>query len=149
MPNIAQALKAEIIRISRKEIKAAVTPLRSSNTGLKKVIAELKGKIAVLESDNKRLLAFQKTAEKGRSQVSPEVMEKVRITSKRIKALRTKLGLSQEEFAMLLGVSSQAVYAMEHKEGGFKMRTSTLSNFLLARKMGKREAKKRLEEIND
>jgi DNA-binding transcriptional regulator YiaG len=147
MPNIAQALKAEIIRISRKEIKASVNPIHKSNVSLKKTVAELKRKIAVLESENKQLLSFQKNIQKQKSQVPSEVAEKVRISSKSILKLRTKLGLSQDSFAKLLGVSSQNVHAMEHKVGRLKFRSATLSNLLSVRKMGRREAKKRLEEI--
>jgi DNA-binding transcriptional regulator YiaG len=79
--------------------------------------------------------------------VPPEVAEKARVTSKGIRKLRTKLGLSQDAFARLLGVSSQAVYAMEHKEGRIRLRPATMSNMLSVRGMGKREVKKRLEEI--
>ena len=144
MPNIAQAFKDEIVRISRKEIKASVGPLHKSNVSLKKVVAELKRKVASLESENKRLKS--KTIQTPR--VSPEAAEKVRITSKSIKILRSKLGLSQNSFGKLIGVSSQNVYAMEHKDGRrLKLRKNTLANLLSVRGMGKRDVKKRLEEI--
>jgi DNA-binding XRE family transcriptional regulator len=146
MPNFAQSLKSEIIRLSRKEIKVSVPPLRRSNINFKKSVAELKKKVTSLETENKRLLALYN---KTQSQVSPEAAKKVRITSKSIKKLRAKLGLSQESFAKLIGVSSQAVYAMEHKDGRMKLRTNTLANLLSARGMGKREAKKRVEEIEE
>lgn len=41
----------------------------------------------------------------------------------------------------------QAVYAMEHKSGRFKLRPATLANLISVRAMGKREAKKRLEDL--
>jgi DNA-binding transcriptional regulator YiaG len=148
MSNIAQALKAEIVRLSRKEIKASVTPLKKSNFALKKAVWELKDSVSVLTAENKRLSALCKSAQDKQPQVPPEAAEKARFTSKGIRILRTKLGLSQESFAKLLGVSSQAIYAMEHKEGRrLKLRAGTMSNLLSVRRMGKREVKRMLEEI--
>jgi DNA-binding transcriptional regulator YiaG len=148
MSNVAQALKDEIIRISHKEIKASVNPIHKSSVNLKKTVADLKKKIGFLESENKRLLKSAKIADEQVNNVSPEVAEKVRITSKSIYKLRTKLGLTQPSFAKLLGVSSQNVFALEHKEGRLRLRPKTLSNLLSIRDLGKREVKKRLEEIN-
>jgi DNA-binding transcriptional regulator YiaG len=147
MPNIAQVLKAEIARISRREIKDSLNRVHDSILTLRKAVSELKKKNAVLESENKQLLSFQKIIQKQMPQEGPEIAEKVRISSKGVRKLRTKLGLSQNSFASLLGVTSQAVFAMEKKEGRIKLRPATLSNLLNVRKMGKREAKKRLKEI--
>jgi DNA-binding transcriptional regulator YiaG len=148
MPNLSQALKTEISRISRHEIKTSIRPLHSSTIGLKKTVAELKKRIGVLESENKRLLSSHKTVEAKLAQVSPEEVEKIRITSKSIRALRAKLGLSQEEFGKLIGVSSQNVFVMEHKDGRLRFRGNTLNNIMAVKGIGKREAKKRLEEID-
>lgn len=147
MSNIAQALKDEIIRISHKEIKASVNPIHKANVNLKKMVSDLKKKIAFLESENKRLLKSAKIADEQVKNVSPEVAEKARLTSKSIYKLRAKLGLTQPSFAKLLGVSSQNVFALEHKEGRLRLRPKTLSNLLFVRDLGKREAKKKLEEI--
>ena len=68
MSNIAQVLKSEIIRLSRKEVRAAANPLRSSNFILKKTVAELKKRVGALEAENKRLCAI---AEKAKSRAFP------------------------------------------------------------------------------
>ena len=147
MPNLSQVIKAEISRISRKEIKAATNPIRSSTVSLKKTAADLKRKVAALESDTRRLVTFFNSlqAEK-QSQAVQTTDNKARITAKGIRKLRSKLGLSQEAFAKLLGVSSQAVYIMEHKEGRLSLRSATLSHLLSIRGIGKREAKAKLAE---
>ncbi len=148
MPNLSQVIKAEIARISRREIKAAVNPLRTSTIVLKKTAAQFKKRIAVLESDNKRLRGLQDaftSREKAQSAEEPD--RKVRITSKSIQKLRTKLGLSQESLAKLIGVSSQAIYLMEHKAGRLKLRSTTLSKLLTIKGMGKREAQAKLQEM--
>ena len=148
MPNLAQSLKSEIQRISRKEIKTTITPLHSSTVQLKKTIADLKRKVAALEADNKRLSSLQKKIQPVEPEVSPEIAEKVRIMAKSIKKLRDRLGLSQTDFGKLIGVSSQNVFVMEHKEGRLKPRGNTLANIMAVKGIGKREAKKRLEEMH-
>jgi DNA-binding transcriptional regulator YiaG len=147
MPNLSQVIKAEISRISRREIKTATNPVRSSTIILKKTAADLKRRIAALESDAKRILAFHHELQAERkSQTVKEPDNKARITAKGVRALRSKLGLSQESFAKLLGVSSQAVYIMEHKEGKLSLRSATLANLLSIRGIGKREAQARIAE---
>lgn len=148
MPNVALVLKAEIARISRLEIKEHLISLHDSMVALKKTVSELKYRTAVLESDNKRLLSLQKTVQELKPQTPQEIKGKVRLSSKGIRKLRTKLGLSQSAFADLLGVTSQAVYSMENKEGKLRLRPATLLNLLEVRKMGKREARKRIEEVS-
>ena len=53
--NIAQVLKAEISRISKKEAKALTSATRSTAIQLKKTVADLKGRLSALEKSNKEL----------------------------------------------------------------------------------------------
>lgn len=149
MPNLSQVIKAEIVRIAHKEIKTSVNPLRSSNFVLRRHVASLKKQVAALESDNKRFLALQNNLQekKAETQIAEVKDNNLRVTSKSVKALRTKLGLSQEGFASLLGISGQSVYAMEHKSGRLRLRIPTMTKLIGLRGIGKREAAKRLEEI--
>jgi DNA-binding transcriptional regulator YiaG len=147
MPNLSQVIKTEIARISRREIKAVANPIRNSTIILKRTAANLKKRIAALESDAKRLLAFYDVMQADRKlQAAQTPDNKARITAKGVRVLRGKLGLSQDSFARLLGVSSQAVYVMEHKEGRLNLRSATLANLLSVRGIGKREARARLAE---
>jgi DNA-binding transcriptional regulator YiaG len=140
-------IKAEIARISRRETKIATDPLRSAVTALKKSAADLKRRAAAIESDTRRLVAFYTALQTERQAQALQATDtKARITSKTVRALRSKLGLSQESFARLLGVSSQAVYIMEHKEGRLSLRSGTLANLLSVRGLGKREVRARLAE---
>jgi DNA-binding XRE family transcriptional regulator len=149
MANIAQALKAEIVRISRKEIKASVDSIHRTNIGLKKAATDFKKRIEALEAENKILKSLSKRFEDQKPEVTPEIAEKVRFTSKSIVILRIKLGLTQEQFGKIIGVSSQNIHAIEHKDGRLKFRAATLANLLSIRGLGKREAKKRLEEMGN
>ncbi len=148
MPNFSQSLKSEISRLSRREIKSFIKSIHSSNVSLKKTIADLRKRLAALEADSKRLSSIRQPEERLPA-LDPEEAGKARITAKNIKALRNKLGLSQAEFGKLIGVSRQNVFAMERKAGRMKVRAKTLTNILAARGMGKREAKKRLEGLEN
>ena len=145
MSNLLSVLKSEIVRVSRKEIRTVIKPLQTSNTSLKKTIIELKKRIALLESQNKQLQP--ETGSQGTPQVATDNAETLRINSKTIRSLRTKLNLSQGAFGKLLGVSSNAVYAMEHKDGRLNLRSATLSNLLALKSMGKREIRKKILEL--
>ena len=147
MPNLSVVIKEEIIRLSRKEIKASIAPLQKSNVVLKKTVAELKKQLSVLENSNKKLLKTSSATTANLPKVAPVEMGKARFTGKSVKTLREKLGASQDNFAKVLGVSSQSVYLMEHKTGRLRLRTGTLEKLVAVKAMGKKEFAKRLEEL--
>ena len=146
MPNLAAALKEEIIRLASKvsrqhslRIKVDVVRLKKSNVALKKIIAQL-------QKDNELLL----NAEKRRQLSAPVIANQkdtARISAKGIRAMRKKLSLSQAAFAKLVGVSSVAVFQWEKKSGPLKIRDTTRAALLSLRGVGAREAKRRLELV--
>jgi DNA-binding transcriptional regulator YiaG len=144
MSNVAKALKAEIARISRKEAKTAIDPIAKSNIGLRKIVADLKKRLAALEKENKRLLAGKRKEKPETSDASLEETKKARITSTTIRSLRNRLGLSQAEFAKLTGVTSHMVYLWENKEGPLNLREKSKAAILSIKGMGAREAKEKL-----
>ena len=144
MSNVAKALKGEISRISRREAKDAAAPIANSSAGLKKMVADLKRRVAALEKGNKRLLAGVK---KDKTEAPPkpsEEIKKARITSTTIRSLRNRLGLSQADFGKLAGVTTHAVYLWETKEGPLNLRDKTKAALLSIKGMGAREAKGKL-----
>ena len=52
--------------------------------------------------------------------------------------------MTQEEFAKLVGVSSQGVYVWESKPGMLRLREATKAALMAVRGLGAREAKERL-----
>jgi len=149
MSNIAKALKEEISRISRKEAKSAVDPIAKSNTGLKKIVADLKKRLAALEKENKRLLGGIKKEKPVFAPEPSEETRKARITSTTIRSLRSRLGLSQSEFGKLAGVTTGAVYLWENKEGPLNLRDKTKAAILSIKGMGAREAKEKLGKAEE
>ena len=137
MPNLSTILKGEITRLARKEIKAAVDPVRKATAGQRKEIAELKRQVAALQRDLKASLRPSKVlAQAG------EASGSTRFSAKGLKSLRAKLGLSAGEFGLLVGASGQSIYKWE--TGKAVPRASQLPALASVRGIGKREAAKRL-----
>jgi DNA-binding transcriptional regulator YiaG len=147
MPKLAEVLRGEIIRISRREARVATAGIREAKIRLTKTVADLKRRIAKLQGENKWLVAAEKRRLAQKPQISPEVSKKARLTSKGVRRLRRRLGLSQANFAKLLGASTQTVHMWETKEGALRLRGNTLAAVLSARGMGAREVKRKIAEM--
>ena len=137
MPNLSTILKGEITRLARKEIKAAVDPVRKASAGQRREIAELKRQVAALQRDLKAALKPSKVLKQ-----EGEASASKRFSAKGLKSLRAKLGLSAGEFGLLVGASGQSIYKWE--TGKAVPRASQLPALASVRGIGKREAAKRL-----
>jgi DNA-binding transcriptional regulator YiaG len=141
MPNIAAALKQEMSRIARKEIKAQTEPLRKANAQYRRDVAQLKRQA----TDLSRQLAYLEQQERRRASATPSQVdiEGKRFSRRGLKTHREKLGVSAAEYAKLVGVTAQSVYNWE--QGRAKPAAEQLASLLAIRGLGKREALKRLE----
>ena len=83
------------------------------------------------------------------AQAADTAADKARLTAKGMRSLRRKLRLSGQEFAQLVGVTGQAVYAWEKGNGPLKVRAKTRAAIVAIRGIGAREAKRRLAAMND
>lgn len=137
MPNLSTILKGEITRLARKEIKAAVDPVRKASAGQRREIAELKRQVAALQRDLKAALKPSKVLKQ-----EGEASASKRFSAKGMKSLRAKLGLSAGDFGLLVGASGQSIYKWE--TGKAVPRASQLPALASVRGIGKREAAKRL-----
>jgi len=138
MPDIKKVLASEIRRLARKEAKAALKPLQTQVSTLRKTIAAQNAKIRALE---KRIPAA--VAPKPKAESLPIVGE-VRITAESIIKLRRKLGLTQMQLAVLLEVSN---FSVSHWELGKTTPRDAFKRKIAAlRDMGKRELKRLLKE---
>lgn len=145
MPNLALVLKEEIRRLARREVKEDITRLRKDTAVLKRTAADLKRRVAKLEADNKRLVANSAKQRKESAQPVGDESQKARVSAKTIRQLRTKFKMSREQFGKLLGVSSQSIYQWERQEGRLMLRDRTKLAVVEVRRLGAREAQKRLE----
>jgi DNA-binding transcriptional regulator YiaG len=141
MANIASMLKDEISRISRKESRRLVDPLKKQVTGQRRAIAELKRRNVELERE---LAAMAKNGKRPAAAAEQdESGERLpRFSAPGLKALRARLGLSANDVGRLIGVSAQSVYNWE--QGKARPRRAQLVQLASLRGIGKREVAKRL-----
>ncbi len=117
MPNVAEVLKGEIARISRKEVKSAIETLEKSNHSLRKTVIDLKKRVASLEKENKLLTKESKKFKAESPEEEHGNGRKARFTSKGIRNLRNNLHLTQADFARLVGASPQSIHLWETRRG--------------------------------
>ena len=126
MANVMKELKAEIARIARSEIKAALAPIKSVNASQRKYIADLRRQLLDLEKENKVLARQLEKLGAAVPQPEPEVVDTGRawITAAGVRSMRKRLRLSQKDFADLVGVSLPTVANWESpkNEGKLKIR---------------------------
>lgn len=142
MSSIATALKAEIARVARKELKVELQTMRKASAGYRREIAALKKRVHTLERQVKHSGARQTQVKSEPS--SQEQGRQLRFSATRFAAQRQKLGLSAANFAKLLGVSAPSVYKWE--SGQTRPRRAQIEAIAAARRLGKREALARLEQ---
>ena len=143
MSNVASALKDEIIRLARKEIRAETEGLKKASAQLRSEISGLKKRVASLEKIVSRLSKSAAAGQKAKA--IPTDATRVRFRAKGLIALRQRLGLSATAMGNLLGVSAQTVYNWEAEKS--RPRQPQLVAFASLRGMGKRQAAAKLEAM--
>ena len=143
MSNIAVVLKDEIRRLAKKEVKANTSSTKGAVGQFRRDIAKLKRLVQAQQKE----IAFLKSQEQKRLE-QPQVkdeeeLEGVRFSARSARAQRRRLGLSQPDFARLVGVSPMTIYNWE--SGKSRPRKEQLAALVALRGVGKREAMKRLE----
>ena len=142
MPNIASALKAEISRIARKEIRAETSSFKKSNTSYRSEIAALKRRVQALEQQLRRVVRTTRPA--AVPEPSPDAT-KFRYSAKGLASQRRRLGLSARECGLLLGATPQSIYNWE--EGKIRPRAKHLPAIAALRTLGRKAARAHLESI--
>ena len=145
MPNVASVLREEISRLARKEIRQQVGPLRKANAELRRTVSALKSEVTALH----RKVRFLEQQEKRRLEAVPQknATKRVRFSPRGVKADRQRLGLSAKDYGALVGVSSLTIYSWEG--GKSKPRAERLAAWAEVRGIGKREAMRRLELLQE
>lgn len=147
MATFAESLKREIARVARKELKDEIASLKRILTAHRSEIADLRKQIKASRIEIKRLARAKEGSSKSMTQADPKpVSETVRsrpgrkviFTAERLKAQRTRLGLTQEQMGKLLGVSSLSVWKWE--SGSSAPRASRVPEILSQLSLGKRAA---------
>ena len=146
MPNIMSALKAEISRLSRKEAKQVVAPIKKASANYRGLIAGLRKQVVALKNE---VAALRRAAPKAEKVLASKTEPQGRfwITGKGVRAMRKKTGLTQEKFGKLVGVSVPTIVNWEKVEGKVEIRRkATMARLQELKGKGKREVAAMLGE---
>jgi DNA-binding transcriptional regulator YiaG len=141
MPNIAAALNDHIRRLARRQINLSTRPTRRLTAQFRRDVAALKREVVSLH----KTVTFLETQEKRRADQLPVSAEatKGRFRAAGLKSHRAKLNLAAADYGRLVGASGASIYLWE--QGKSKPRKAQVARLVAVRKLGKREALKRLE----
>jgi DNA-binding transcriptional regulator YiaG len=144
MTTFAIALKDEIRRIARKEIKAqtrrttkAVAQYRREIARLKRLLHEQERKLARLETVSRKTAA---------TTPSVDLSGHERFSARSVKAQRRRTGLSAADYAKLVGVAPLTIYNWE--TGKSRPRPGQFATLIALRGLRKREARAKLDLLD-
>ena len=143
MGKVESTIKAEIMRLAKREVRGSFFPLRREVYSLRLKLSGLIKSFTAMERQAKEVLKEQ-AKKKLELQASPEEVKVSRLTPQRIRLLRNKFGISQKDLGTLLEVSIGAVGMWE--KGKFAPSAKKKPALIALRKLGKREVKKLLAE---
>jgi len=142
MGKLETTIKSEIERLTKREIHKVSGPLKRDVRSLKVMVSQLRKAFLPLERfavEQQKELAKREV----RLEVSPEELKKSRLSPRLIKTLRKKLGITQKELAILVGVTLSA--AQKWELGKVNPKAGKKAAFAALRKLGRTEVKKLLK----
>lgn len=145
--NIAIALRNEIVRLARKELRTENQALKRAAATHRREIAALKRRAHALEQQLRRLDRAQPAAAAAPPEDPQDAAARLRFSPAGLAALRKRLQLSAHDLGLLAGVSGQSIYNWER--GQTRPRTAQLAAVAGLRSIGKKEAAARLQALRD
>jgi len=144
MSKIATAVNEEIVRLSRKECRRQIEPIRKATTQMRREVVTLKRQVAQLE---RQVAMLSRKAIGGRpaTTVVDANAKTPRFSAAGLRAQRSRLDLSAAEFGKHLGVSAQSIYNWESEKA--RPRAEQIAKLAAMRGLGKREVAKRLGQV--
>lgn len=150
MANLNKIIRDEMTQVSRSVWAQEVEKLRSENIEIKRAVSHLSKRLRDLErSLGRPLVPGQKDAlSLIAGTASEDDLRREKTTGPMVKQLREKLGVSQRELGLLLGVSAQAVYLWESRKGRLNLRSKARAAMFEIKKISPEEALRRLAVLD-
>jgi DNA-binding transcriptional regulator YiaG len=144
MSTLAIALKKEICRLARKEIKAQTGRTTRAVAQYRREIARLK---RLLRDQDRKIgqLAHQTPGKQQSSSSADHLNGDTRFSARSVHAQRRRTGLSAADYAKLIGVSPLTIYNWEHRKS--RPRKQQFAALVALRGIGKREAQAKLARL--
>ncbi len=143
MAKMESIIKSEIIRLSTRELRKVVVPLRKDVRRVKGIVSQLRRSLLELQ----RFMTLQeklKPKQEKPLMASPDEVKKSRFSPRLLQALRKNLGITQKELSILVGVTVGTAHLWE--KGKFRPKEDKMAILVGLRKMGKRGVRGLLEE---
>ncbi len=146
MVNLNKVIRDEMAEVGRRIWEQEMQKLRDENAEIKQAVSHLSKRVRDLErSLGRPLVPGQSDALSLIAGTASEAeMRKDKTTGKMVRELRDKLGVSQRELGLLLGVSAQAVYLWESKRRTLNLRSKARAAMFEIKQITKEEAARRL-----
>lgn len=148
MTNLASALRSEVTRLARKELRVETEALKKTVATQRSEIAALKRRTSELE---KAVKALTRVTARARRPREPELSEleagHFRFRAGGMASNRKRLGLSADDFGLLVGTSGQSIYNWE--SGKTRPRADHLQAIAALRSLGKKVAAERLASLRE
>lgn len=148
MTTYAESFKREVARVSKKEVRGEITPLRKATTTHRSEIAALKKTVKSLEATVRQLVKLaNRTGAAATAEPAKVAKAEKAATSPRTRGAfdaeafaehRKQMGLTQVQWAKVVGVSSLSIYKWE--KGGVQPREKQMAAIREAMNLGKRRA---------
>ena len=164
MASLASALKEEISTLARREVRRQTAPADKAMARCARDIAALQREVQALEHELASLgtpqpepaVPAKKTSSRasptrpavskvGQTSTSAKASPRSQFSGDALKVHRERLGLSADNYGMLLGASGLSIYNWE--QGKTRPRKSNVAAWTAIRRIGKREAAKRLASL--
>jgi len=145
MPNVASILNTEIARVARRQVRAETTALKKAVSSLRSEVAALKRRAREAELELRRLTNASRKSMP--MELPVETAVNGRISAKSVASQRRRLGLSANDFGLLVGASGQSIYNWEY--GNARPRAKHRLALASIKTMGKKQAAARLISLRE
>jgi len=142
MGKLEATIKTEIMRLAKREMRKVSVPLKRDVRSLRVTVSQLRKAVLPLErfaANRQKELAKREI----RLEATPEEVKKSRFSLRLLKALRKRLGITQKELAILVGVTVGAAHQWE--TGKFTPKPEKKAALAALRKLRRNEVKRLLE----
>lgn len=142
MPNVAAALKAEIARVARKQLRSELEPVIKALQAQRTSLRQQRAQVDALA---RQVVALRRASTGAAAGEAESEGPARRFSASRFRQMRTRLGLSASQCGAFLGVSAQSIYAWER--GAARPGPEKLEAISMLRGIGKRALAAKLAEI--
>ncbi len=146
MPNLNKVIGEEIRRLARKEVRAELASTQKGLRDARRQITSLRKQVQEQQRDIKALTRQLKRSSAA-TQSDEADTPRPRFSADWVAKHREKLGLSAADYGRLVEVSPLTIYNWE--KGASTPREEPLRRWARVRQLGKREALRLLEEMDE